>query len=274
MGSEPMKRPSTADVLRMPGERQDFPPTPDSPSTARSGSGDLPRMNFWTRCGMVVGLFWLTGACAGPNHDSGSCDLPPPPAYRSFPSFLEEDRFDTATLAITVNHYVKLGEPRALADLMARGAKADEELNPSRKLRVAWVARILFGTSGKTLRPPSYGAFFLPHLSMEGEKWPLYPLVHSGDSYFVMSEGYILAGVAEPTPNYLRYCRENGRFRQAPVPVPTRQQSVLDLERLQASRTWKEVRWKENQEHIGYEFHSEILVWNMTRQLPPDDPAK
>lgn len=231
-------------------------------------------MNSWTRCGLVVGLFWLTGACAGPDGDGGSCCLPPPPAYRSFPSFLEEDRFDTATLAITVNHYVRLGERRAFADLMTRGAKADEELNSSRKLRVAWVARILFGTSGKTLRTPRYGGFFLPYLSMEGEEWPLFPLVHSGASYFVMSESYFLGGAAEPTPDYLRYCRENGRFRRSPVPVPTRRQSALDLERLQASRAWKEVRWKENQEHIRYGFHPGFLVLEMTRQLPPDDPAK
>jgi hypothetical protein len=58
------------------------------------------------------------------------------------------------------------------------------------------------------------------------------------------------------------------------VEIPTRRQSALDLERLQASQLWKEVRWKENQEFIRYEFPPEILVWEMTRQLPPDDPAK
>lgn len=231
-------------------------------------------MNSWTRCGLVAGLFWLTGACARPDRDGGTCCLPPPPAYRSFPSFLEEDRFDTATLATTVNHYVKLGERRAFADLLARGTKADEELNSSRKLRVAWVARILFGTSGKTLRPPHFGAFFLPYLSMDGEKWPLFPLVHSGASYFVMSESYLLGGAAEPTPDYLRYCQENGRFRQTPVPVPTRRQSALDLERLQASQLWKEVRWKEDREYIRYEFHPENKVGEMQSQLPPDDPVK
>ncbi|HEY1122940.1 MAG TPA: hypothetical protein VGE67_15115, partial [Haloferula sp.] len=186
---------------------------------------------------MVLAAMMVTSCGNGLNE--ACCDRQPP-SYRTFPSFLEEESYDVATLATTVNHYVSLGEAAALADLRKRAAKSERDPLSSNETRIGHVAHILWGSSGVALRNRADGAYMdLPYLSMPASAWPHYPMVRSGQSFFVMSEFRILAGVAEPLSDYLSYCQKNGRFRREALPVPTHDQAVRDLNALQASWRWR-----------------------------------
>jgi hypothetical protein len=70
----------------------------------------------------------------------------------------------------------------------------------------------------------------LPRITMPLTTWPIYPVAVSGTSYFVLSEGYLVAGEPEDPKEYLRYCRTNGKFRSERVPIPTRVDALKNLE--------------------------------------------
>ena len=217
---------------------------------------------------MVLAVMMVTSCGNGLN---GACCDHQPPSYRTFPSFIEEYAYDVATLATTVNHYVSLGEAAALADLRKRAARLERNALSPQETRIGHVAHILWGSSGVALRNRADGAYMdLPYLSMPASAWPHYPLVRSGESFFVMSEARILAGVAEPLSDYLNYCQQNGRFRRGALPVPTHDQALRDLKALQASQRWRALRWKEDLDHTQYQLHPELMVGTMERQIPPE----
>jgi hypothetical protein len=225
--------------------------------------------------GVAAAAVLLVTSC-GSGLNQGCCETLPP-AYRAFPSFLEEPSYDAATLALTVNHYIGLGETAALADLRQRAVKIERKAYSSQSLqetRIAHVAHILWGSSGDALRGRADGAYMdLPYLSMPPAAWPYYPMVRSGQTFFVMSEFRILAGVAEPIGDYLDYCQREGRFRRSALAVPTRDQAIKDLNALQASPRWRALRWKENVGHTKYQLHADWVVNTMKQQLPPKDAA-
>jgi len=123
------------------------------------------------------------------------------PCCAETPKLFREKPFTCAVLAEAVNHYVALGENAAikeLEDLTLDWEKEDTAGEFSKNVRVGWVCRILFQPKeAKPLRQPSFGDLWLPHRSMPLKTWPLYPVVSSGKSYFVLSEGYLLGGVPE-----------------------------------------------------------------------------
>jgi hypothetical protein len=221
--------------------------------------------------GAILAITVLVASCGC--GVKGGCGDPPPPTYRDFPSFLEEESYDVATLALTVNHYVRLGEAAAFADLRRRAAKMDRDRNSSRHgTRITHVARILWGSSGVALRRCRDGGYMdLPYLSMQPSAWPYFPMVRPGESIFVMSEFRIVAGVPEPVADYLNYCRSEGRFRRRPVPVPNRDQASRDLTALQASPRWQALRWNEDVGHTRYSMHPEWVLATMNRQIPPEE---
>src|SRR5262249_40890802 len=110
------------------------------------------------------------------------------------PALFKGRAFTCATLAEVVNHYVALGEDAAVKELKAlvpkgfsgfkRGFSMDE--------RIGWVCRILFEPKGtEPLRPPGLGGLSLPPMPLK--EWPFYPVARSGETYCVLSEGYMLA---------------------------------------------------------------------------------
>jgi hypothetical protein len=195
------------------------------------------------------------------------------------PKLLTERVFTPATLAEAVNHYVALGEEATFKELKAfiaedathtnylfnRGYSVDE--------RIGWIFRILYeprmGASmivpktgvvipGRliTMRAPMFGILGLPEKSMPAEIWPLYPLALSGSTYIVLKERYTPKGVPETAEHYMAYCRNNGDFRKAPVPVPTREQALKDTQDFRQSAAWKSVKWF-NEKSISFPLGEE-----------------
>src|SRR3712207_6045140 len=103
------------------------------------------------------------------------------------------------------------------------------------------------------------------------QQWPLYPVALSGSTYFVLNEGYMLAGVAERMHDYLRYCRANGRFRKQRVPVPTQEGTLADAEALRRSPAWRAIRWSGSGPGFRYEL-SEAHAWRFIRSQAATAP--
>lgn len=158
--------------------------------------------------------------------------------HADYPKLLTKTEFTSATLAEAVNHYIEMGEEKANKQLDSW------TVEPSNKVRIGWICRILFEPKDKKpLRGPLYGALMGFPRPMALENWPLYPIALSGNTYFVLGDRYLLGGHPEDPRDYVRYCRENGTFRKVPVPVPTRRQALEDFEKLMQSKAWKAIKW-------------------------------
>src|SRR4051794_22723937 len=115
------------------------------------------------------------------------------------------------------------------------------------------MCRILYEPKGeKPLRQPLFGALSLPYRTMPLERWPHYPLVLSGDTYFVLGDGYRLGGVPESVDEYLSYCQKEGTFRIRAVVVPSRAQALKDFRALTESERWKVIKWTDWRGDTGY----------------------
>jgi hypothetical protein len=179
------------------------------------------------------------------------------------PELFRERSFNAVTLANAVNHFVALGEADAVRELteLAPDHKAMRPDGIDLPERVGWVCRILFSPKGdKPLRPPGYGGHSLPHLSMPLDRWPLYPIAASGKSFFVLSEGYHLRGLAERPMVYLAYCQKSGNFRKDPIPVPTKDEAQKDAAALRESVAWKAIRWTDEGPGTRYTM-DEASIW-------------
>jgi hypothetical protein len=202
------------------------------------------------------------------------------PCQAEIPKLFREKEFTCVTLAEAVNQYIGLGEEAAAKefDSIVPDQKSEFKLSGESgftlKTRVAWVCRIVFQPKeNEPLRPPLYGALRLPWNSMPLKSWPLYPISASGSTYFVLSEGYTLAGKAENPKEYLKYCRAEGRFRKQPVPIPSRAQAMKDLERLRKSEAWKAIKWKDKGQGFEYTI-SEDWVWDFIKKQAESIPEK
>ncbi|MBC7815461.1 MAG: hypothetical protein IAG10_01020 [Planctomycetaceae bacterium] len=192
--------------------------------------------------------------------------MTPTIAFAEIPLLFRQRTFTATTLAEAVNHYVSLGEEAAVRELTDIAPNHDfkrDELAEgfSRPERVGWVCRILFQPKREQpLRPPLYGALSLPHKTMPLSSWPLYPIAASGNSFFVLDEGYSLAGRAEEPRHYLEYCRAEGVFRKTSVPIPTRAEAQKDVLMLRRSPEWRAIKWKDRGEGFSYTI-SEEWIW-------------
>jgi hypothetical protein len=178
------------------------------------------------------------------------------------PKLFREQAFTCATLADAVNHYVGIGEDASLKELQALALQevADADQNRGFNIRgfsinerIGWVCRILFEPkSGSYIRAPKYGKLNIPEKFMPIAKWPLYPVVLSGSTYFVVSESYSDDNhVPEDPKHYITYCAENGNFRKTPVKVATAAQVLKDADALRQSAPWQAIQWVDDS---GYSY--------------------
>ena len=200
------------------------------------------------------------------------------PSRTPAPKLFREKAFSCATLAEAVNHFVGLGEKAAIKKLESQvldwHADADFKLGFSTNERIGWVCRILFQPKGnEPLRDPAFGGLSLPSNSMPFTRWPLYPLARSGSTYFVLSEGYWLAGWPEDPKEYLKYCRTEGKFRTERIQVPTRRQALKDLEQLRQSEAWKAIKWRDSGPGFSTEI-SEDWIWGFIKAQADLTPEK
>ena len=174
---------------------------------------------------------------------------------------LRSPDFTCADIARAVNYYVDLGEAETLRefhDLVRPGVDIGR---PDINERIGWLCRILYQQKGKPLRSPMLGALSLPYDQMPLNKWPLYPVAKSGDTYCVLSEGYSLAGLPESMPDYFNYCKTNGTFRTEPVPIPSRKTAIQDVNAIRLSKRWSSIKWKNAGQGFSYTI-SEPWIWD------------
>jgi hypothetical protein len=226
-----------------------------------------------------ISFYWALAAQPAPEQPDARVREQAWKTVASVPRLFRERSFTCATLAEAVNHFVVIREDSALTELdtLASGKISDftqVDLSFSVAERIGWMCRVLYDPKGqKPLRQPGFGGLFLPWRSMPLEKWPLYPVALSGATYFVLSEGYALDGVAEDPKHYIAYCRENGIFRKTPVRVPTRDQALKDATTLRQSEAWKSIKWQDSGPGFRYTM-SEEWTCKFIRGQAESTPAR
>ncbi|WP_160148263.1 hypothetical protein [Rubripirellula obstinata] len=169
--------------------------------------------------------------------------------------------FTCADIARAVNYYVDLGERETLREFHDLARQNDDIGRPNVNERIGWLCRILYVPKNKPLRGPMLGGLMLPYESMPLGDWPMYPVAKSGGTYCVLSEGYSLAGHAEPIPNYLTYCGLHGSFRAGHVPVPDRKVAMQEVDLIRLSKRWTKITWIKTGLNSSYTI-SEPWTWD------------
>ncbi|GAA5496410.1 hypothetical protein Rhal01_02593 [Rubritalea halochordaticola] len=175
----------------------------------------------------------------------------------NIPELFKKKEYNCATIAKAANYYISLGEEQAVKELkQLENNEPDLSIDGfSNNTRIGWVCRIVFQPSkNEPLRPPAYGGLHLPRHTMPLKRWPHYPLAESDGVYFVLADGYILAGVAERASAYIDYCRRHGKFRKDKVKVPTRAEATTALQSLIQSKRWKAIKWKDQAHGSQYTY--------------------
>lgn len=187
------------------------------------------------------------------------------------PRLFQEKEFTAASFAEAANHFVALGEEAAVQELrgLATNSFTDFKSGFSVNERIGWMCRVLFEAKADGLRAPRFGALHLPYQTMPDRSWPLYPVALSGSSYFVLSEGYRLAGRAEDPKVYLDYCRQAGGFRKKLITVPTKMQALADASALRRSAVWQAIKWKDSGENWSYMMDEE-WTWKFIQKQAED----
>lgn len=175
---------------------------------------------------------------------------------------LRSSEFTCADIALAVNYYVNLGEEETLREFHDLVREKDEIGRPNIKERIGWLCRILYEPDGKPLRGPGLGGLMLPQDQMPLDKWPLYPVARSGDTFCVLSEGYRLSGLPEFMPDYFRYCTSAGSFRKAPLTVPSRATAIRDVNAIRSSHRWSQIKWQNAGQGFSYTIN-ESWMWSM-----------
>lgn len=179
--------------------------------------------------------------------------LLPGACHAQVPAFITDGEFHCKSFAEAVNHYVSLGETKAVSELKI--ATKDAKPLDLVARRVCFVLRLLFETKGhEPLEPPALGILNLPTESMPAMNWPYYPCVRVGKSLFLLGEDYCVSGVPIRATEYLDYCRDHGKFLRAKLPVPNRRQALADLQQLRRSKEWTAIRWTALSERRTYEY--------------------
>jgi len=201
------------------------------------------------------------------------------------PKLFCEKAFTCATLADAANHFIGLGEDGAVKELeQLSEIEADEaEQNNfnargfSINERIGWVCRILFEPkNGAYIRAPKFGKLDIPEKYMPIAKWPLFPVVLSGSTYFVMSESYSDDNDTPEEPkHYIEYCQANGNFRKMPVKLADPAQVLQDAATLHNSAPWQDIQWLDDS---GYSYPmGDQWTWGFIQKqakIPAKVPAK
>ena len=192
------------------------------------------------------------------------------------PRLFSEREFTCVSFAEAVNHFISLGQGNAVKELRRLTLPWGEDFRAHGEFsvneRIGWVCRVLFQPKeNEPLRPPLFGGLNLPDQTMPLKSWPLYPVAFSGGTYFVLSQGYMLFGVAEDPKDYIDYCRKTGYFRKTPISVPTRAKALRDAIALKQSEPWRAIKWKDRGEGWSYSL-SEDWIWSFIQNQAASIP--
>jgi hypothetical protein len=116
--------------------------------------------------------------------------------------------------------------------------------------KVIILCRMLFAQSARSnFRSPRLGMpIYLG--GTNGADWPIEPIEIIDGVPFLITKGYLLAGVAESAESYLRYSDANADWSGARYTIKTAQERQDALTKLLASQKWK--MWDD--EHMRVEF--------------------
>ncbi len=188
------------------------------------------------------------------------------------PALLTSKKFDVFRLAEATNYFVELGEEKTVerfVELSKNSTVSGQPLGFDINERIGWLCRILYVANDEPIRQPFFGGLSLPPMPLE--KWPLYPVAKSGNTYFVLSSGYSLGGRPEPVKSYIEHCQQQGTFRTEPIEVPPPMDATGNAESLKQSPRWQALVWKGESPGSSY-FISEDWVWKkIAAQASQDD---
>jgi hypothetical protein len=153
-------------------------------------------------------------------------------------------------LASAANRFIELGENGTIAELTRQWStiRSDVAEESSTREQIGWICRLVFTPKlGKALRQPYFGGLaWVPFHSIRYSEWPLFPLVESDGVFFLLGEGYVLAGQAEDPLDYLSYCRANGVFRAKIIPIPSEEKAKHALEAFFRTEVWMKLNWEDS----------------------------
>jgi len=185
------------------------------------------------------------------------------------PDLFTKKQFNATALAEAANHYIGLGKAEAITALKALEEDHSKAIDRGfhTNERIGWICRIVFqGAEGRPLRAPRYGGLSLPYLTMPLDQWPLYPVAESDGVFFVLSEGYMLAGVAERAAAYIDYCSTTGVFRKTKVEVPSHDKAVKAFNSLKTAKRWTMIKWTDEGPGTKYKMSEEWVLRDIEAQ--------
>ncbi|CAM3192017.1 hypothetical protein [Rariglobus hedericola] len=210
-------------------------------------------------------------ACASAFGAENTRDLPLPKKPTSF---------DFAEVA---NQFISLGEKEAVAKLLylCKDSKSEygHDIDSKTREQIGWICRLVFrAKANSALRPPRFGGLNLPFNTMKYSDWPIYPLAESNGVYFLLADGYSLAGVAEDPRKYIIYCQAEGIFRTDYLIVPSEADAGSALDLLLQKEVWMKIKWKDSEWHTGgggfsYTLHEESVIKYLRKQTKKANQA-
>ena len=189
------------------------------------------------------------------------------------------------TLAQAANFYISIGETATREEFETYEKRiGDHGRSVDFHERIGWLCRILYVQKELPIRAPEFGVLSFPHKSNTPDHWPLFPLAQSGDTFCVLSQGYLLGGKTESIgcmqqgteivgrketiSEYLALCQQHGTFRTKRIPVPSRSSAVSDIAALLESNRWREIQWHNDVEDIDlwYNFNEDWFAESLSIQ--------
>lgn len=213
----------------------------------------------------LILLFLALGAAALAKDAPASLLLPKYPTSRE--------------LAVAANRYIALGEERTVKELKDACEKARRSYPPHHvdfdlSEQIGWLCRLLYTPKpGQALRSAGFGGLILPFNTMPPADWPLMPLAESDGVFFILAQGYMIAGVPEDPVHYLEYCEQSGSFRSEALRVPTPEEAERALSALLDSTAWNQIKWKDSGLGFSYEMHASSVIAYLKKQTLETSPT-
>lgn len=152
--------------------------------------------------------------------------------------FSKQD-FTCADVALAVNHFVELGQKRAVLELIDVGWPDDVHRMYSRTERTFWIASILYRPRDSSVVGSGYlGGLGLPKMKDMDLNWPYFPAVEIDKQYFILASGSVGTGVPRDILQYIVWCQRYGTFRETRVPVPEPKSLTVSLDKFFESPKW------------------------------------
>ena len=127
-------------------------------------------------------------------------------------------RFNPGAFIAAVNALLPLGKDGALAAIERYLVAADRSRDPQHGLLL--VLRLLFEVPASGFHPPLYIGIPKTIQPADPKSLPHFPLILIDDIPLLLVTSFLIGGLAQPVEDCLKYYRENGILRAAPLNPP------------------------------------------------------